>query len=862
MYEIIAMSNTGKESVIYNDKANNTEFKVENPKLTMAEDTAGSLTFKMPPTHPNYDALDLMSTLIRVHRDGECVWAGRITEQKIDMWDQKDVTCEGVLGYLNDTVQEPYLLKDTVAYSPKKILELIVNRHNEQIKKATGGVGTLHKTFTVGTVNVYEGSDVLTPDDEDTNWYTDWNTSWDALNQLLFGRYPKGHLRCQWRHDTTDEYSYPTWHLDYLSQEYYTTSTQTIEFGKNLIDFTRSYNVTELKTVCLPRGAVLEDKGEYIDGLNRRLGVTTVNNTANGEISDFNDQFIRITQAVSGSTALSDMGWIVQEVVWDEVTDKTKLKNRAKKWLRDEQFDNMQIELQAVDLHYLNSEIKSVDVLTKIHCISKPHGMDRYFPVTKIEITIDRPESSKIYLGSSKQRSFSGSTVGKNSKTDKEISDIWKKLDNFEIGPVEAEIPSWSTSSWDVIFRALLAHYSGAIDLEVDYGWRVGDTRKIWLNGGYTSDPYDAYRNQNNAVTYTIPAGWYDLTLLQKGRKKVLYSPIKLIEGQNDNYTNYDVDTSYDFYYQEQTSKQQQRECAFVVGITGGWPSDAYGFGRDYIGGVSSRYWGRYDNVPMGLPYDQLDRCTETQFNNNLSPGERWGNCWLHKFLTERVYYAIAMSDNPIDYGETVGLKAHRGYCKNKTLIMSENIFKPIVTSYLSTVEALPSLNQGGVTLPTHPDGDSYATAYKMSFTNLMNYKTVLTDRITIPTLSEIKGHQFSNFVVRIVDTDEDSLYSSWAIPYDFDTLDEIDASPFRYVSKSSVFNRPIWTRTTANRTPYSNASIRFTDMMVSGGNALGTDPYPYRVDKSLYTTSQNEWDSSFGGAYLQYPFLIPILCI
>lgn len=676
MYEIIAMDNAGKECVIYNDKANNTDYKVENPKLVMAEDTAGSLNFKIPPTHPHYDTLDPMKTLLKVIREDECIWAGRITEMRMDLWDQKEITCEGVLGFLNDTVQEPGILKDTVAYDPKKILQLIINRHNTQIQKADGGVPNKHKTFTVGVVNVYEDpNDTLTPDDEDTNWYTDWNTSWNALNQILFERYPKGHLRCQWRKD--DGETEESWHIDYISQENYSTSEQTIEFGKNLIDFTRNYTMTDLKTVCLPRGAVLEDQSEYIEGLNRRLGVTTVNNIANGETSNYNDQFIRITQAVPDSTALEDMGWIVQEVVWDEVSDKTKLKKRAKKWLREEQFDNMVIEINAVDLHYLNPSIKSADILTKIRCISKPHGMDREFPITKIEIVLDKPESSKITLGSSKQRSFTGSTVGKNRDTDKEISDIWKEIQNK---PKEAPPPSWITSTWTEVFKAIHDHHSGNIDLYRDYGWRPGDSREIVLNafdidalttdynyvdvvspasdGGYKDDVEgtdriiaNGYNVGDNNSSITLKA-----TLLEPATKDIIYRPQTL--SYEEFYKGSRLVKMYEYV---DSGNEIRKKCAFVVLLERVDTDSKHGGGDifckfDEAGGREHR-----------LPFNTTDR--ETNLEDRRL---RWKSCWFRDFLgangeIPNIYHRVPVNVYARDYSMTSPLKTGTYTIVNKT---------------------------------------------------------------------------------------------------------------------------------------------------------------------------------------------------
>ena len=59
---------------------------------------------------------------------------------------------------------------------------------------------------------------------------------------------------------------------------------------------------------------------------------------------------------------------------------------KAKEYLADLQFDNLELELSALDLHYLDVNTEAVKLLDEIRVISRPHGLDRLFPVTKLEI--------------------------------------------------------------------------------------------------------------------------------------------------------------------------------------------------------------------------------------------------------------------------------------------------------------------------------------------------------------------------------------------------------------------------------------------------------------------------------------------
>lgn len=86
-------------------------------------------------------------------------------------------------------------------------------------------------------------------------------------------------------------------------------------------------------------------------------------------------------------------------MTWDSVSDPEVLLEKAKAYLADLQFDNMELEVSALDLHYLNANVEAVKLLDEIRVISRPHGLDRVFPVTKLEIPLDSPENTQFTLG-------------------------------------------------------------------------------------------------------------------------------------------------------------------------------------------------------------------------------------------------------------------------------------------------------------------------------------------------------------------------------------------------------------------------------------------------------------------------------
>lgn len=117
-------------------------------------------------------------------------------------------------------------------------------------------------------------------------------------------------------------------------------------------------------------------------------------------------------------------GWIEKKVTWNDVNTPEYLLRVAKEYLKLIQFDEMELELSAVDLHYFNVDYESIDLLDNVRTISEPHGLDRTFPVKKMKIPLNKPESTKFTLGDKVATSLT--TI--NSNINQEVYDKINKI--------------------------------------------------------------------------------------------------------------------------------------------------------------------------------------------------------------------------------------------------------------------------------------------------------------------------------------------------------------------------------------------------------------------------------------------------
>lgn len=341
---------------IYSDVFALESMKVLNPKLTMEDNAAGSLVMTLPPQNVGYSTIDRLTTDISVQKDGVELWSGRVLQENKDFYNNRVLYCEGELAFFNDSTQPP---GEHAGLSVRAYMERLINVHNSKVPA--------NRQFRLGAVTVV-----------DTNYptyYTNYEKTIAIFNSLVeaYG----GHLRVRRVNGVR--------YLDYL-KDYPDTCSQVIQFGTNLIDFTRKWDSTEFATVIVPLGNRLDDSP--IEALDAYLTVESVNQGS---------------MYVQSDAAMAAYGWIEKTVTWDDVSAPAVLLEKAKEYLKDIQFDNMELELSALDLHYLDVDVEAVNLLDEIRVISFPHGLDRLFPVTKLEIPLDNPDQTQFKMGDTVQ---------------------------------------------------------------------------------------------------------------------------------------------------------------------------------------------------------------------------------------------------------------------------------------------------------------------------------------------------------------------------------------------------------------------------------------------------------------------------
>ena len=414
MYEIWA-----GDLLIHSDVTPLETVKAINPVLTLEDSAAGSLEFSLPPINKGYsqDVLKRMVTEITVKENGEWLWSGRILQDTFDFWNNRKILCEGELAYLNDSIQPPH--KYDVENDHTTIttfLTALIDNHNSQVSD--------NKKFKIGSISVNDGD---VSDSSDSIYrFTNYESTLECINDKLVERL-KGHIRI--RHQDGDRL------IDYVRDEDLTANSQVVRFGVNLLDFSKNIDMSELSTAIVPRGERLEiDESDprYIEGLEpyltvEELGVKTETIEDPDGTTHTETWHKDKSMFVENETAVANFGWVCAVVDWDAVTDAETLYSKAAKYLKDEQYEKMVLEIQALDLKYLSNSNESIRFQSKLRCISEPHNMDHTFIVSKMQIDLSEPGNSIYTLGTDVTLSLTQTASRVNSEVQAKIDKIPSK---------------------------------------------------------------------------------------------------------------------------------------------------------------------------------------------------------------------------------------------------------------------------------------------------------------------------------------------------------------------------------------------------------------------------------------------------
>lgn len=364
---------------------------IRDPKVHLAVDKAGEMSFLLQPEHPYVDKLRKMSGVVELTDGATPIYRGRITRDTIDFYGVHTVETEGLLACLNDSIIEPFaypedFTEDTgyqEAAASGNVVEYLfywlLGQHNAQV--------SVEQQLKPGTCTVTDPNNYITRSS------TDYQTTMEAIRGKLFGSSLGGHLLIRYEADGN--------YLDYYA-DLPLTNTQPVEFAANLLDLTTELDGTDIYTAILPLGK---------DGLT----IAELSDT------DLTDDLVKSGKIIYSKSGIAAHGRITRCIKWDDVTVPANLQTKAKAALADNGLAMPEtITVRAVDLGWQDA-VQHFRIGRMTLLASTPHGYRASYPLLELSPDILDPGNTQITMGATRA-TYTGTQIEEDRRRDEETN--------------------------------------------------------------------------------------------------------------------------------------------------------------------------------------------------------------------------------------------------------------------------------------------------------------------------------------------------------------------------------------------------------------------------------------------------------
>ncbi len=360
-----------------------------NPSIELEMNSAGSFTFTLPPTHPNWDDIRVLKSTIDVYENNELIFTGRVASIEKNWNNERVVKCEGALAYFNDSIHRqmkwetplPIASEDPEVHN---FLKDILDNHN-----VFEGSENLNRHIYIG--HIYVDTELVTRE-------VDYDTTLDILTRMCIDT-NGGYF--QIRKDPDDGKLYLDWLKDFTDE-----SSQPASFGLNLLDFNTSLSAEDICTGVLARGATVNDQVVTLNDV-ELVDETTYPDYSVTHYTDHDQDILWHREGVA------TFGQVVQvkdfsdaQTAWKDQSSQivaSSLFEVAKKWLEEKNTKVETIEVEVAELNWLGEGYPQfklgqiVEVIDSVH-MSGESEATRLLPMYKMSCDLTNG-SKKVTLG-------------------------------------------------------------------------------------------------------------------------------------------------------------------------------------------------------------------------------------------------------------------------------------------------------------------------------------------------------------------------------------------------------------------------------------------------------------------------------
>ena len=336
--------------------------------------------FTIESTHRLYDKIEEKAGIVKVYSDKKLLFMGEITDIREDFYGSKQVSCVDPRDHLNDVLLRPYSTvsgeqPNTAPSSVDGYFQWLVDRYNAGTlnQKFHFQVGVNQGAYLDKNNYIYRSSEQLPSVGSELE-----DKILDSLGGYLTLTYPEG---------------IPTLNL---YADVHQANTQIIDFGVNLIDFTKTTGTSDQYTAIRPEGGTPEKDSDDPNAPDPKP--ITVDSLGDG-VTSVDSDYVKKGDVVYCQSAVNRYGY--REYSWtdSDTTDPQDLLEKAIADLKKKIEPKLTIEVKAVDMALFMEGYDHLECGQVARVRSKPHDVDEYLLVSSMDIDLKDPSQTKYTLG-------------------------------------------------------------------------------------------------------------------------------------------------------------------------------------------------------------------------------------------------------------------------------------------------------------------------------------------------------------------------------------------------------------------------------------------------------------------------------
>lgn len=359
-----------------------TDDRITDTKLSSKLNAASYFDFTIAPTHSLYSKLDERAGEVRIYFNNLILFKGEISQIEEDFEGNYSVSCTGVLDYLTATRVRPYStvegeqpLKAPSSYDG--YFQWLIDQHNSNCLDS-------RKHFSVGVNqgNMLDKNNYIYRSSEQRP-----TTASEIEDKILNSA--GGYLFVQYQDDLNI--------LD-LYADIHDVNTQIIDYGVNMLDFTKTTTAESQYTAVVATGYTPNPPEGQTDA---KMKPITLEGCTDGG-TPYSSTIVKMGDRVYDVEAVKRYGYHEYYVSNTDITTYDGLLYYACKTLNTLLSPALTISVKAVDLALImGDKYKHLQLGQAVRIRSKPRKVDEYLMVNSIDLDLMNPENTTFDLGAS-----------------------------------------------------------------------------------------------------------------------------------------------------------------------------------------------------------------------------------------------------------------------------------------------------------------------------------------------------------------------------------------------------------------------------------------------------------------------------